>query len=135
MLKLAHLANNLHKQNHPISTTLVAVVTDATRPLYRQKEDNYIVMLKVVDESLNDQQLFGVMSKDCTVYLISKKKKDINFIKTVGEIVILDRFTFSLWSGIKLETKYLNTTEGIYTVGIDSEKNVLEIKDQLASNP
>jgi hypothetical protein len=32
-------------------------------------------MLKIVDESLNDQQLFGVMSKDCTVYLIAKDKK------------------------------------------------------------
>lgn len=31
-------------------------------------------MIKIVDESLNDQNVYGVMSKDCTVYLISKKK-------------------------------------------------------------
>lgn len=67
-------------------------------------------MLKIVDETLNDQKLFGVMSKDCSVYLISKNKKDIDFITTVGEIVLLDKFTFSLWNGIKLETKYLHIT-------------------------
>lgn len=41
-------------------------------------------MIKIVDESLNDQQLFGVMSKDCSVYLISKSKQDIDFIKAIG---------------------------------------------------
>jgi hypothetical protein len=42
------------------------------------------------------------MSKDCSVYLIAKRKKDIEFVKTVGEIVLLDKFTFMLWNGIKL---------------------------------
>lgn len=60
------------------------MVTDVTRPLYRKKENNYIVMLKIVDESMNDQQMFGVMSKDCTVYLISKRRRDVDFIKSVG---------------------------------------------------
>lgn len=41
-------------------------------------------MIKIVDESLNDQQLFGVMSKDCCVYLISKKKQEIDLIKAIG---------------------------------------------------
>lgn len=41
-------------------------------------------MLKIVDETLNDQKLFGVMSKDCSVYLISKNKKDIDFVTTIG---------------------------------------------------
>jgi hypothetical protein len=59
-------------------------------------------MLKVVDESLNDQCLFGVMSKDCTVYLISKHKKDVSFMMSMGEVVLLDKFTYSLWNGIKL---------------------------------
>lgn len=59
------------------------------------------------------------MSKDCSVYLISKNKKDIDFVTTIGEIVLLDKFTFSLWNGIKLETKYLHITEGIYSVTID----------------
>lgn len=41
-------------------------------------------MIKIVDESLNDEHVFGVMSKDCTVYLISKNKQDIGFVKAIG---------------------------------------------------
>lgn len=85
-------------------------------------------MIKVVDESLNDEQVFGVMSKDCTVYLISKNKKDVDFIKSIGEIVLLDKFTFALWNDIKLETKYLYTTEGIYIITIDPNSNKLVTK-------
>lgn len=89
-------------------------------------------MIKIVDESLNDERIFGVMSKDCTVYLISKNKHDINFVKAVGEIVLLDKFTFSMWNDIKLETKYLHTTEGIYTISIDPISNQLITKERLA---
>lgn len=74
MLNLASLASNIHKQSRPISNTIVGVVTDVTRPLFRPKENNWIVMVKVIDESLNDLKVYGVMSKDCTVYLISKNK-------------------------------------------------------------
>lgn len=37
MQKLATLANNIQKQNRLISNTIVGVVTDVTRPLYREK--------------------------------------------------------------------------------------------------
>lgn len=96
------MANNIIKCGRPMSSSVIGVVTDVTRPLYREKEDNYIVMIKIVDETLNDQNQFGVMSKDCSVYIISKNKKDIEIVTSIGEIVLLDKFTFSLWNGIKL---------------------------------
>ena len=102
MKKLAFVAQNTSRYNKPISATVVAVVADVTYPLFRPKEQNYIVMIKVIDESLNSQKMFGVMSKNCCVYLISKNKKDISFIHGVGDIVLLDRFSFSLWNDIKL---------------------------------
>lgn len=75
------------------------------------------MQVKLIDETLNDANIFGVMCKDCTVYLLSSKKKEIeNLIKSIGDIVILDKFTFTLWNGIKLETKYLKMTEGLYPV-------------------
>lgn len=46
---LAQVAQNTDCYKKPISTTLVALVTDATSPLFRDKEANYIVMLKVID--------------------------------------------------------------------------------------
>ena len=93
-------------------------------------------MLKLIDESLNDEKLFGVMSKDCSVYMISKNKRDIDFVRGVGEIVLLDRFSFSLWNDIKLEAKYQGTMEGIYVVESDSEnsKNFI-VKKSLSMNP
>ncbi len=35
MLKLAVIANNIQKQSRPISNSVIGVVTDITRPLYR----------------------------------------------------------------------------------------------------
>lgn len=32
------------------------------------------------------------MVKSCTVYLLSKNKEDINFLKGIGDIIILDKF-------------------------------------------
>ena len=55
-------------------------------------------MIKIIDDTLNDQRIFGVMSRDCTVYLISKKKEEIDFLKGVGDIVVLDKFTFNMWN-------------------------------------
>lgn len=74
------------------------------------------------------------MSKDCCVYLISKNKESIDFIRGVGEIVVLDKFSFYLWNDIKLQTKYLGTTEGMYNVTIDSYKNLI-MKNKLSNNP
>ena len=75
------------------------------------------MQLKVIDDSLNDSNMFGVMCKDCTVYLLSNKRKEIEkLVKGVGDIIILDKFTFTLWNDIKLETKYLNITEGLYII-------------------
>lgn len=116
-ITLTTICKNIQRHKQPISNTIVGIVTDCTKPLYRPKEKNYIVQVKLIDESLNDANIFGVMCKDCTVYLLSSKKKEIeNLIKSIGDIVILDKFTFTLWNGIKLETKYLKMTEGLYTI-------------------
>lgn len=37
MLKLAQLAHNVQRQARSLSSTIVGVVTDVTRPLYREK--------------------------------------------------------------------------------------------------
>lgn len=135
MQKLASLANNIQKQSRPISNSIVGVVIDVTKPLYREKQNNYIVMIKIIDDTMNDSKIFGVMSKDCSVYLISKNKQDIDFVKGIGQILLLDKFSFSLWNDIKLETKYLGTTEGIYNVTINSSNDKLVVKNQLSNNP
>ena len=102
MLRLNTIGKNITKNNRPISGTVVGVVVDISKPLHKEKEGIYIQMIKIIDETLNDKNIFGVMSKDCCVYILSKKKEDLDFLKGVGDIVILDKFTFSLWNGIIL---------------------------------
>ena len=74
------------------------------------------------------------MSKDCTIYMISKNKKDIDFVRAIGQIVLLDKFSFSLWNDIKLEAKYQGTTEGIYIMESDVN-DVFQMKASLSMNP
>lgn len=49
MLKLNTICKNVKKYNKPFSGTVAGVITDITMPLYREKEGNYIVMLKLID--------------------------------------------------------------------------------------
>lgn len=68
-----------------------------------------------MDELVNDSEVFGVMVKYCSVYLFSKDKKELEVCNQIGQILLLDSFTFSLWNEIKLETKYRSTIEKLYT--------------------
>ena len=92
-------------------------------------------MVKIVDETLNNKKIFGVMSRDCTVYLISKNREEIDFLKGVGDIVVLDKFTFNMWNEIKLETRYQGTTEGLYYISIDQKEKTMVINNQITTNP
>lgn len=130
------MAQNTDHYKKPISTTLVGVISDATSPMYREKESNYIVMLKIIDETMNEEKLFGVMSKDCAVYLISKNKAEIDLVNELGAIVLLDKFSFSLWNDIKLEAKYQGITEGLFVVESDQDRpDQFKVKKSLCMNP
>lgn len=51
-----------------------------------------------MDELVNDSEVFGVMVKYCSVYLFSKDKKELEVCNQIGQILLLDSFTFSLWN-------------------------------------
>lgn len=68
-----------------------------------------------MDELVNDCEVFGVMVKYCSVYLFSKERKELEVCNQIGQILLLDSFTFSIWNEIKLETKYRSTIEKLYT--------------------
>lgn len=55
-------------------------------------------------------------------------------MRSIGDIVILDKFTFTLWNGIKLETKYLKITEGLYIIN-ETQPDKLVIQAGLSMNP
>lgn len=76
----------------------MAVVVDCTRPMYRERDKDYIVELKIVDELVNEAQVYGILIKYCSVYVFSKDRKELELINQIGQIVYLHSFTFSLWN-------------------------------------
>ena len=102
-------------QSGSFTSSVMGVVVDMTRPLYRERDKDFIVEVKIVDELVNELEVFGVMVKYCSVYLFSKERKDLEVCNQIGQILLLDSFTFSLWNEIKLETKYRSTIERLST--------------------
>lgn len=75
MLRLAGLGKSLQRNTKKqITATLIGVVTDITNAV-KQKTGNYVIMLRLIDETLNDENIFGVMCRDCCVYLVSPHKE------------------------------------------------------------
>lgn len=62
------------------------------------------------------------MVKCCSVYIFSQSEKDTRFCDKIGQIIYLDRFIFSVWHNLKLETKYLSRTESLYCFEAQGEE-------------
>jgi len=50
LVKIGELSS---KSANAASTNTIGVIIDMTRPLYRELEQNFIVEIKIVDETLN----------------------------------------------------------------------------------
>lgn len=95
--------------------SVLGVIVDATRPLYRERDKDYIVELKIVDENINETQVYGILVKYCSVYVFGKDRAELEVVNQVGQLLYLSHFTFALWNDIKLETKYRSTIERLYS--------------------
>ena len=91
----------------------MGILVDATNSIYRKREKDYVTELKIIDETLNDHEVYGVMIKCCTIYIFSQEDFGVTYCNKIGQIVYLDQFTFSVWHNIKLQTKYLSRTENL----------------------
>ena len=50
---LEKVANFCSKHPNPSSKNVIGVLVDATRPLYRENDQEYIIEIKIVDETIN----------------------------------------------------------------------------------
>ena len=110
---LGRVVDFCSKHPNPSSKNVIGVIVDATRPLYRDNDQEYIVEVKIIDDTLNHNKLYSGLIRDCSVYLFSKRREDIDMAFSVGQIVLLENFSFTLWNGLKLETRYQATIESM----------------------
>jgi hypothetical protein len=89
----------------------MGVLIDATAPIYRERDKDYIVELKLVDDTINDLQPYGVMIKYMSVFVFSPEPQAVDFCDRIGQVILLDKFIFRVWHKIRFETKYLSRTE------------------------
>ena len=50
----------------------MGVVIDMTRPLNRERDKDYIIELKIVDETINEEEMYGILAKYGSVYVFGK---------------------------------------------------------------
>jgi hypothetical protein len=48
---------------------------DVTRPLLRPKDGLYIVEIKIVDDTVNADNIYGIMVRQCSIYLFGNEAK------------------------------------------------------------
>jgi hypothetical protein len=80
----------------------MGLLVDVTGSIYRERDKDFITELKLIDETINDEKVYGIMVKYCSVYIFSQKETEAEFCNKIGQIVYLDHFIFSLWHNIKL---------------------------------
>lgn len=95
---LKKVAETCHCSCNSFTASVMGVVVDATRPMYRERDKDYIMELKIVDELVNESQVYGVLVKYCSVYVFSKERKELEVVNEIGQLVYLNSFTFSLWN-------------------------------------
>lgn len=76
----------------------MGVIVDVTRPLFRERDKDYIVELKIVDETVNEVEVFGILVKYCSVYVFSKDREELELSNQIGQLLYITQFTFSLWN-------------------------------------
>jgi hypothetical protein len=118
---LKKVAETCHSSCNSFTASVMGVVVDATRPMYRERDKDYIMEVKIVDELVNEAQVYGVLVKYCSVYVFSKERKDLEVVNEIGQLLYLSSFTFSLWNEIKLETKYRSSIERLYSLRLNEE--------------
>jgi len=50
----------------------MGIIIDMTRPLFRERDKDYIIELKLIDDTVNDSTMFGILIKSCSVYIFGK---------------------------------------------------------------
>lgn len=85
-----------------------------------------------MDETINEEEMYGILAKYCSVYVFGKSYAQLELCNKVGQLVYLDKFTFSLWNQIKLETKYLSTIEKLYCLDFEGDK--LKLFNQICTS-
>ena len=99
----------------------MGILIDVTAPLLRERDKQYIVELKIIDQSVNQNNIYGVMIKYCSVFIFMQKETQLAFCNKIGQVVYLSQFIFSIWHGIKLETKFLSRTEKLCCYDVEGE--------------
>jgi hypothetical protein len=117
---LRKVAEVCHAGSNAFTGSVMGVVVDVTRPLYRERDKDYIIEMKIVDETVNEAEVFGILVKYCSVYVFSKDRVELELCNQIGQLLYLSQFTFALWNEIKLETKFRSTIERLYSFEVDN---------------
>ncbi len=51
---LKKVADTCHSSCNSFTASVMGVVVDATRPMYRERDKDYIMEVKIVDEGVNE---------------------------------------------------------------------------------
>lgn len=60
-----------------------------------------------------------------------QKETELSFCNKIGQVVYLSQFIFSIWHGIKLETKFLSRTEKLCCYDVEGES--VKLVDMMSS--
>ena len=84
--------------------------------MYREKDNNYIIEVKLIDETFNPLTDTEFLIKYLSVYLISRNLADLRFTSKIGDFLYLQKFMFSTWNNVKLRGKFYGSFESVYEV-------------------
>jgi len=113
---------DLLKDQKEQARSTMGLLIDATAPIYREKDKDYIVELKLVDDTVNELQPYGVMVKYMSVFVFSPEPQAVDFCDQIGQVILLDKFIFRVWHKIRFETKYLSRTEQLQCFEVEENK-------------
>jgi hypothetical protein len=54
--------------------------------------------IKIIDESLNDQKIYGIMIRYCSLYIFGKNIEEMDVINGIGDTIFLHQFNFTVWN-------------------------------------
>jgi hypothetical protein len=76
----------------------MGLVVDVSRPLARERDKDYIVELKLIDDTINEHKMHGILIRHCSVYLFGKTRQELEICNAIGQLVLLDQFSLSVWN-------------------------------------
>ena len=107
------------KKTHLQASTIL-IISDISGISERSNKSDYVIKLKLVDEFVNNANRFGAMCRFLSMYITSEVRENLANIGNIGDVILLHKFNFSIWSNMLVETKYTGSVEQMVVFSWDS---------------